>query len=438
MIATTGSGSRIAALWAREILDSRGTPTVEAEVTLADGTQGRASAPAGASTGRHEARELRDGDAARYEGRGVRNAVGNVRQEIAAAIQGRSALDQLDIDSTMTALDGDERLARLGANAVLATSLAVARAAAAHRRQPLYRYLHAMIDDGEPSLPMPMTNILSGGAHAGRGMDFQDFLAVPIGARSYTEALEWISRVRAAAARLMAAQHLSILLADEGGLSPGYADPEQALELMSASVEAARLEPGRQVAFALDVAASELYSAETHLYDLQRSGHELTGEAMVAYVANLCARHPIVSVEDPLDQDDWENWRAFTDVCADQRLQIVGDDLFVTNVRRIALGVSRGAGNAVLIKLNQNGTLSGTVSAMRAAREAGYATVVSARSGETEDAFIADLAVATGAGQIKIGSVRNAERQTKYNQLLRIEEDVDLHFAGTRGIAGFK
>ena len=236
----------------------------------------------------------------------------------------------------------------------------------------------------------------------------------------------------------MTTQNLSVLLADEGGLAPGYPDAEQALQLMTASIEAARLEPRRDVALAIDAASSELFSADTQVYELRRLGRRLTGEAMAAYVAGLCRRHPVISVEDPLEQDDWDHWRMFTSRFADQGLQILGDDLFVTNAKRIAMGIERGVANAVLIKLNQNGTLSGTLAAMSVARKAGYATVVSARSGETEDSFIADLAVATGAGQIKIGSVRNAERQAKYNQLLRIEEDSAVGFAGTRGIAGFK
>ena len=438
MSSLSATGARIAAVWAREILDSRGRPTVEAEVTLEGGASGRASAPSGASTGRHEARELRDGDPDRYEGRGVRRAVVNVRNEIAAALRGRSALDQSAADETMTALDPDEQLGRLGANAVLATSLAVARAAAAHRRQPLYRYLGTLAGmQRDATLPMPMANILSGGAHASGGMDFQDFLAVPVGARSYSQALEWIVRVRAEAARLMTAQNLSVLLADEGGLAPGYPDAEQALQLMTASIEAARLEPRRDVALAMDVASSELFSAEAQVYEMRRLGRRLSGEAMAAYIAGLCQRHPVISVEDPLEQDDWEHWRIFTAMFPARGLQILGDDLFVTNATRIATGIERGVANAVLIKLNQNGTLSGTLGAMRLARQAGYATVVSARSGETEDSFIADLAVATGAGQIKIGSVRNAERQAKYNQLLRIEEDTSVGFAGVRGIAGF-
>src|SRR5262245_2281694 len=262
MASTTVSGARIATVWAREILDSRGRPTVEAEVALEDGSLGRASVPSGASTGRHEAHELRDSDPARYEGRGVRRAVNNVRGEIAEVVRGRSALDQFGVDAAMRARDSDEHLGRLGANAVLATSLAVARAAAAFRRQPLYRYLGTLMDSGtEASLPMPMTNILSGGAHAGGGMDFQDFLAVPVGARTYSQAVEWISRVRDEAARLMSMQNLSVLLADEGGLSPGYSDPEQALQLMTASIEQAGLAPLRDVAIAIDVASSELFSA---------------------------------------------------------------------------------------------------------------------------------------------------------------------------------
>jgi enolase len=426
------TSSRIARITARQILDSRGRPTVEADVYLEDGSMGRASAPSGASTGRHEAHELRDGDRTDFDGRGVHRAVAGVVGEIAGAIAGRSAEDQYGIDEALRSLDGTPNLRRLGANAILATSLALARAAAAHRRTPLHEYLATLGSLPPPSLPLPMTNILSGGAHAGEAMDFQDFLAVPVGAGSLVEAISMLARVRQSAADEMQAAGLSILLADEGGLSPGYRSAEEALQLMMRAIVRAGFEPGKHVAIALDVAASELVTADGS-YVLAGEGRTLDGSAMVAYVADLCRRYPIVSVEDPLAEDDWVHWRQFT---GEVRTQIIGDDLFVTNAARIGDGIAKGAANGVLIKLNQNGTLTGTLDAMALARRAGYATVVSARSGETEDAFMSDFAVATGAGQIKIGSLRNSERLAKYNQLLRIAEDTAIPFAGAAALAG--
>lgn len=419
----------IIALEARQILDSRGRPTVEADIRLAEGSFGRACAPSGASTGRHEAWELRDRQPDRYEGLGVFSAVANIKGEIAAALIGRDVQDQECIDNALMSLDGTSSLRRLGANAVLAVSMAAARAAAIHRGVPLYRYI-AELSGTAMSMPMPMTNILSGGAHAGRGMDLQDFLAIPVGAESYSEALEMISRVRSAAASIMQSEKLSTLLADEGGLSPGYSKAEEALTLMMRSFELAGLRPGIDMSIALDVAASELY--EDSCYVLQGEKQCFSGKEMIAFLAGLACKFPIISIEDALDQDDWDHWRHFTSELPN--VQIVGDDLFVTNVDRIRLGIDRSVANAALIKLNQNGTLSGTLSAISVARSANYATVVSARSGETEDTFIADLAVGTGAGQIKIGSVRNSERLAKYNQLLRIEEEARLPFAGIKGI----
>jgi enolase len=428
------SSSAIAQVTARQILDSRGRPTIEADVTLADGTMGRACAPSGASTGRHEAWELRDGDRNLYDGLGVLNAVRNVGGEIKAGLLGMDVFDQQAIDSRMIDLDGSSNLKRLGANGILAASLAVARAAAAKLKCPLYRYISRLAGNTPMSLPMPMTNILSGGAHAGRSMDLQDFLAIPVGAASYSHALEMISRVRNAAAVLMRKQKLSVLLADEGGLSPGFARAEQALELMTRSFEAAGLRPGVDMAITLDVAASELF--EDGFYCLPGEQRRLTAPEMISFLADLVARYPIISIEDALDQDDWEHWRSLTAGFVD--IQIVGDDLFATNPARIARGIEQGVANSALIKVNQNGTLSGTLEAMRMADSGGYGTVVSARSGETEDNFIADLAVGTGAGQIKIGSVRNSERMGKYNQLLRIEEESGLPFAGTSRLAGVR
>jgi enolase len=427
------TASRITRVHARQILDSRGRPTVEVDVELASGSTGRACAPSGASTGRHEAWELRDGDQARFEGRSVFCAVGNARTEIARAISGADATEQAWIDRRLIDLDGTDNLKRLGANTVLATSLAVCRAAANHARIPLYRHIAALAGTACLTMPMPMVNILSGGAHAGRSMDVQDFLAVPVGAQSYSQALEMVARVRSAAASLMADDGRSVLLADEGGLSPGYDRTDAALDLMMAAIERAGLRPASDIAIALDVAAGELFVSGQ--YELRCEKQRLDGDAMARFVADLVRRYPVISVEDPLDQDDWGHWRQFTLAVPD--VQVLGDDLFVTNHARIATGIERGVANAVLIKVNQNGTLSGALRAMAAARKGGYATIVSARSGETEDTFIADLAVGTGAGQIKIGSVRSSERLAKYNQLLRIEEDAELIFAGTSGIAGY-
>lgn len=425
------STARVASVRARQILDSRGRPTVEADVTLANGSFGRACAPSGASRGRYEAWELRDLDPGYYDGLGVQLAVANANEELSSAILGQSALDQKAVDGLMREIDGTASLQRLGANAVLAVSMAVARAAADHEGVPLYRHL-ANLANTAISMPMPMTNILSGGAHAGRGMDLQDFLVIPLGAKSYSKALEMISRVRMASTQLMKDRGLTTLLADEGGLSPGFGKAEQAMELMVRSFEAAGLRPGVDAAIALDVAASELF--EDGSYRLVGEGRIFSGDEMAGFILDLARRYPVVSIEDPLEQDDWDNWRRFTAELP--RCQIVGDDLFVTSVERIKAGIEKGVANAALIKLNQNGTVSGTIEATATARAAGYAAVVSARSGETEDTFIADLSVALGAGQIKIGSVRSSERLAKYNQLIRIEEGAGIPFAGVSGIFG--
>lgn len=423
--------ARIAEVRARQILDSRGRPTIEADVRLEDGSAGRACAPSGASRGRYEAWELRDQDPDHYDGLGVRKAVANANTELAAAILGQEGTAQEQVDQLMRDVDGTPSLQRLGANAILAISMALARAAADHRKILLHQYI-AELAGTAMSMPMPMTNILSGGAHARRGMDIQDFLVIPVGAGSYSEALEMISRVRLAATSLMTEQGLTTLLADEGGLSPGFGTAEQAMELMIRSFEAAGLRPGEDAAIALDVAASELF--EQGAYQLAGEGRALSGPEMTAFISDLARRFPIISIEDPLEQDDWENWRILTSELPN--VQIVGDDLFVTNVERIRHGIAQGVANAALIKLNQNGTVSGTIAAAAAARSAGYAAVVSARSGETEDTFIADLSVGLGTGQIKIGSVRSSERLAKYNQLLRIEEGAELPFAGVSGIYG--
>ena len=411
---------------ARQVFDSRGRPTVEAEVTLAGGASGRASAPSGASRGAAEAFELRDGDVARFEGRGVSRAVIGVNHEIAPALIGRDALDQNALDQAMREMDGTAQLTRLGGNAILAVSIALARAGAAATGQPLFRRLADLAGVTQPTMPMPMVNILSGGLHAGRGMDVQDFLVIPVGARSYGEALEWSLRVRAAATALCAEAGLPTLLADEGGLSPGLADGADALTLMVRAFERAGLRPGEDAAIALDIAASSLADAEGR-YVFRRAGRLLGSPEMIELLADWTARFPIVSIEDGLGEEDWAAWPELTRRLG--HVQLVGDDLFVTQADRIARGVREGAANAALIKINQNGTLSGTLEALAAARAGGFATVISARSGETEDPFIADLAVGVAGGQIKIGSVRTSERMAKYNQLLRLEEEA-LPFAG--------
>ncbi len=423
------AATSIAGVHARQILDSRGRPTVEAEISLTGGIVARASAPSGASTGKAEAVELRDGGNA-WQGRGVGRAVANVREEIAPLVCGRDVTDQAGLDAAMTEADGTPNLTRLGGNAVLAVSLAAARAAAAAQRQPLFRRL-AELAGARPTMPLPMVNILSGGLHAGRGMDVQDFLVVPLGATSYSEALDWICRVRTAAAELCAERGMPTLLADEGGLSPGFANSEDALDLMVQSFERARLVPGDQVAITLDLASSSLIGEDGRYHFARRDRRYDAGE-LIDMQAAWVARSPIVSIEDGLGEDDWGDWPELTRRLG--HIQLVGDDLFATQPDRIRRGIDHKIANAALIKVNQNGTLSGTLEAIRTAREAGYATVISARSGETEDDFLADLAVGVAGGQIKIGSVRNSERMAKYNQLLRIEE-AGVPWAGAASLA---
>lgn len=418
--------TQIVSLHGRGIFDSRGRPTVEVDVALAGGAVGRAAAPSGASTGRHEAHELRDRDPAVYAGLGVQKAVDHVNTEIARNLVGQNAADQFAIDASMRALDGTEQFSRLGANAVLATSLAICRATAMARSVPLYRYIAELAAAAPPSLPMPMVNILSGGAHAARGMDVQDFLVIPVAAGNFAEAMRMVLAVRRAADGVLTERGLPTFLADEGGLSPGCRTAADALDLLMNAIHAAGFEPGRDVAIALDVAASELFAQGR--YELRREQRHLSSTEMIDTAQEWLRRYPIVSIEDALHQDDWDHWTQLTS--STPGVQIVGDDLFATNVSRIARGIQTGAANAVLIKLNQNGTLSGTLDAIAEARRGGFATVVSARSGETEDPFIADLAVGTGAGQIKIGSARTSERMAKYNQLVRIAENASLPFAG--------
>ena len=426
------SNSDIGAISARQVLDSRGRPTVEVDVRLADGSFGRASVPSGASTGTHEAHELRDGGSL-YEGRGVLRAVAHVGGEIATTVKGLDALAQRGVDARLVELDGTARLERLGANAILGVSLAVCRAAAAHRRQPLYAHIAALAGTSAMTMPMPMVNILSGGLHADRGMDVQDFLVIPASAGSMDAAIDFVSRVRNAAVRVMERRGLSTLLADEGGLSPGLGTGREALLLLVESIEEAGLRPGADVVIAIDVAATALWDRAAGAYRLAREGRLATSDEMIAMAEQWVAEFPVVSIEDALDEEDWPGWQRLTEKlgCG---IRLVGDDLFTTNLDRMKQGIEKKVANGVLVKPNQNGTLTGTLDVVAAARAAGYAPVISARSGETEDPFIADLAVGTAAGQIKIGSVRCGERLAKYNQLLRIEEECRAPFAGMAAI----
>jgi len=412
---------------ARQIFDSRGRPTVEVDVELADESFGRASVPSGASTGSFEAFELRDRDAELYEGLGVLRAVENVNGEIAAELSEKDALGQSEIDLFLQRLDGTERLERLGANAVLGVSTAVARAAANFLKMPLYQWLAELSDTDELSIPRPMVNILSGGLHAGKGMDVQDFLFVPARAGNFDEALRQIAKVRAAANHLAREKGLPTLLADEGGLSPGFETGGEALEFMVETFARAGL-TSSGAKLAIDVAASVLQTG-AHEYLLNRENRRLSSLEMIEMLDNWTREFPICSIEDALGEEDWAHW-TILNARLGSRIQIVGDDLFTTNLTRVEKGINERAANAVLIKLNQNGTLTGTLDAIKKARENGLATIVSARSGETEDSFIADLAVGTNAGQIKIGSFRNSERLSKYNRLIRIAEETNADLAG--------
>jgi enolase len=432
--------STISDVTAREILDSRGNPTVEADVTLLSGTtgraavpsgastgelesgvRGRAAVPSGASTGEHEAVELRDGDTHRYLGKGVQKAVRNVIETIGPAIAGLSAIDQLLVDQTMLDLDGTANKSKLGANAILAVSMAVARAAAGEVKLPLYRYLGGPL---ARTLPVPMMNILNGGAHATNTVDFQEFMIVPVGAESFGEALRIGAEVFHALKKVLSSRKLSTGVGDEGGFAPDLASDEDAVRVVIEAIEKAGYAPGREVALALDVAASELYDKAGGVYAFKKSGLGKRDTAgMIELYTRWLDEYPIVSIEDGLAEDDWDGWKALTQALGD-RVQLVGDDLFVTNTERLARGIENGVGNAILIKVNQIGTLSETLEAIEMARAAGYLSVISHRSGETEDTFIADLAVATGAGQIKTGSASRTDRIAKYNQLLRIEEQL--------------
>ena len=402
----------------REILDSRGNPTVEVEATLETGAVARAAVPSGASTGRHEAVERRDGDPARYGGKGVRDAVEAVNGEIFDALSGRDVEDQRALDLALIALDGTSDKSRLGANATLGVSLAVARAGALARSAPLYRYIGGV---DAHCLPVPLMNVVNGGAHADNGLDLQEFMIAPVGAPNFAEALRWGAEVFQALRRRLAAAGHATSVGDEGGFAPDLKSAAEALDFILRAVEDAGYRPGEQVALALDAAAGEFF--RDGLYRLAGEGRDLGADEMIAWYETLVARYPILSIEDGLDQDDWNGWVAMTRALG-ARAQLVGDDLFATNPARLRRGVREGAANAALIKANQIGTLTETLEAVRTAHRAGYRTVVSHRSGETGDTFIADLAVATDGGQIKAGSLSRSERLAKYNRLIRIEEEL--------------
>ena len=403
---------------AREILDSRGNPTVEVDVLLDDGSFGRAAVPSGASTGAHEAVELRDGDKGRYLGKGVLQAVRAVNTEISDALLGRDAEDQRDIDAVMIELDGTENKSRIGANAILGTSLAVAKAAANARGLPLYAYVGGV---SAHVLPVPMMNIINGGEHADNPIDFQEFMIMPVGAPNLAEAVRWGAEVFHTLKKGLAEKGLSTAVGDEGGFAPNLASTRDALDFIMASIEKAGFKPGSEIALALDCAATEFFADGR--YDIAGEGLSLSPVEMAEYLADLCNGYPIRSIEDGMSEDDFEGWKALTDLVGN-KVQLVGDDLFVTNPKRLTMGIGKGLANSLLVKVNQIGTLSETLDAVSIANRAGYTAVMSHRSGETEDATIADLAVATNCGQIKTGSLARSDRLAKYNQLIRIEEEL--------------
>ncbi|HXE90630.1 MAG TPA: phosphopyruvate hydratase [Terriglobales bacterium] len=409
----------IAAIRAREVLDSRGNPTVEADVILSSGAMGRAAVPSGASTGEHEAVELRDGDKHRYLGKGVQKAVENVRRELGPALEGMDAFEQRRLDERMLELDGTRNKSGFGANAILAVSMAAARAAAAQLGVPLYRYLGGL---NASLLPVPMMNILNGGAHADNNVDFQEFMVMPVGASSFHEALRWGAETFHTLKGVLKKRGYNTAVGDEGGFAPSLKSNVEAIELILEAVQAAGYKAGEQIAIALDPAASEFFSEGKYVFKKSDKSVK-TSEQMVRFYADWAKQYPIVSLEDGLAEDDWEGWKMLTDELGD-RIQLVGDDLFVTSTERLERGIEQGVANAILIKVNQIGTVSETLDAIEMAHGNGYTAVISHRSGETEDTFIADLAVATGAGQIKTGSTSRTDRIAKYNQLLRIEEEL--------------
>jgi len=422
--------TRITRIHARQILDSRGNPTVEADVALDSGAMGRAAVPSGASTGEHEALELRDGDKSRYLGKGVLKAVANVNQEIAKQIIGSDAADQRELDHKMISLDGTSTKSRLGANAILAVSMAAARAAAVALKQPLYKYLSRYSTDTSANLlPVPMMNILNGGAHADSSVDFQEFMVMPVGASKFSEGLRWGVEVFHSLKSALKKHGYSTAVGDEGGFAPSCKSNEEAIQIVLEAISAAGYKPGEQVSIALDPAASEFYDKASGKYVFKKSDKSTHSSAeMAAYWTSWVEKYPIVSIEDGMGEDDWEGWRSLTQSMGSKtskkKIQLVGDDIFVTNTEIFARGINQGIANAILIKLNQIGSVTETIDAIELARKAGYNSIISHRSGETEDTFIADLAVATAAGQIKTGSASRTDRIAKYNQLLRIEEEL--------------
>ncbi len=412
--------SLIEEVWAREILDSRGNPTVEAEVILEDGTSGRAAVPSGASTGENEAVELRDGDAGRYLGKGVLKAVENVNEKIAYELEGLDALDQTLVDEALIALDGTENKSNLGANALLAVSMANARAAAAFQELPLYRYIGGV---NAKTLPVPMMNIINGGAHADNNVDFQEFMIMPVGTETFSEALRAGAEIFHNLKKVLSSRGYATSVGDEGGFAPNLKSNEEAIETILEAIEKAGYKAGENVMIALDPASSEFYSNGKYVFK-KSDKRELTSEQMADYWIDWTNKYPIISIEDGMAENDWDGWKYLTDKIG-KRVQLVGDDLFVTNTKFLQKGIDLGCANSILIKVNQIGTLTETLDAIELARTNNMTAVISHRSGETEDSFIADLAVATNAGQIKTGSLSRSDRIAKYNQLIRIEEDLD-------------
>ncbi len=410
--------STIKKIHARQILDSRGNPTVEVDVLTEEGVLGRAAVPSGASTGKHEAVELRDNNPDRFMGKGVRQAVENVNQAIAQELVGTSVFEQNLIDHTMIELDGTPNKANLGANAILGVSLAVAKAAAQTVHQPLFRYIGGVSAN---TLPVPMMNILNGGSHADNAIDFQEFMVMPINAESFSEALRMGTEVFHHLKKVLKDKNLSTNVGDEGGFAPNITSNVEAIEVVLQAIEKAGYRPGEEISIAMDAAASEFYDEEKKRYRFASTGDELTSSEMADYWKGWVDKYPIISIEDGMQEDDWEGWKRHTELVGD-KIQLVGDDLFVTNVERLQQGIDQGIGNAILIKVNQIGTLTETIDAINLARRNGYRSVMSHRSGETEDNTIADLAVALNTGQIKTGSASRSDRMAKYNQLLRIEE----------------
>ncbi len=413
--------STIVDIRAREILDSRGNPTVEADVILKSGARGRAAVPSGASTGSREALELRDSDPKRYAGKGVRQAVGHVNAEIRQALLGQDARDQAAVDRAMIDLDGTTAKSRLGANAILAVSLATARAAAAAVNQPLYRHLNGLAGNVPMQMPVPMMNIINGGVHADNNIDFQEFMVLPVGAGSFAEALRCGAEVFHALKKVLQGMKLNTAVGDEGGFAPDLRSNEEALQVILRGIEQAGYQPGTDVCLGIDVASSEFN--RNGKYELESENASLSAEQFIDKLAGWCAKYPIITIEDGCGESDWAGWELLTRALG-RKIQLVGDDLFVTNAAILAQGVKQGVANSILIKVNQIGTLTETLDAIVLARTSGYTAVISHRSGETEDSFIADLAVGTGSGQIKTGSLSRSDRVAKYNQLLRIEEEL--------------